>query len=357
MTDPLLLLLLLLLLLVLPAPSSSAPAPPWSPPTTVSPSQRALFQRWDGVAAALAEQATAGVLAALDDPVFRANLSSLHSGGAAALPAAQLLEEIEAQWAVSEVVHQFDAAVESPVPECNNCLDVDLQMMSTTSWLYNGWEVALQRSRDYFPDATLSGWLGGEAIYESQLGYPPFGNGSFEPGLRWPTGIAQAAERPIYTAVNSRRVDAGVPGFGSVSLVLSPKLARDATVLAPTDSGMYEGWCNTGGYSLLCAPATTKDACQNKSWFCDWTADPAGSGEGRCAGAATSPDIGSRADCSVWLQPQSTADGPLLGTMRHFRHLLLPNVTLPPPFGSTIYLTDPVGKPCLRRLPTLSLRL
>ena len=148
------LLLLLLLLLLLPvAPSSSAPPPPppWSPPTSVSPSQAALFQRWDGVAAALAEQATAGVLAALDDPMFRANLSSLHSGGAAALPAAKLLEEIEAHWAVSEVVHQFDAVAESPVPECDNCLDVDLEMVSSASWLYNGWEVALQRSRDYFP--------------------------------------------------------------------------------------------------------------------------------------------------------------------------------------------------------------
>ena len=60
-----------------------------------------------------------------------------------------------------------------------------------------------------------------------------------------PTLRSQAAERPVYTAVNLRKIGEGIPMFGQISLVLAPAIAKPMSVIAPFDTGWYETCCNS----------------------------------------------------------------------------------------------------------------
>ena len=56
--------------------------------------------------------------------------------------------------------------------------------------------------------------------------------------------IREAQERPIYTALNTRQVDAGNPVFGEISVVFDSAYAKNATFFSIVDSGAWEGVCN-----------------------------------------------------------------------------------------------------------------
>jgi len=51
-----------------------------------------------------------------------------------------------------------------------------------------------------------------------------------------PLLAAQAAERPVYNAINFRRIALGIPMFGPIALVLRPSVVRPMAVLAPQDT-------------------------------------------------------------------------------------------------------------------------
>ena len=103
-----------------------------------------LLARWRTESASRHAAATPSLLRALDEPLFRSNLSALlgpAAGGAAvaALPAAALLARAEAEWAVAETVHNFDPRPETTSMSCLNCVDPDLAIASNTSWFVNDW--------------------------------------------------------------------------------------------------------------------------------------------------------------------------------------------------------------------------
>jgi hypothetical protein len=104
---------------------------------------------------------------------------------------------------------------------------------------------------------------------------------------------AEAVQRPIYTAVNTRKVDVGNPTFGPVSAIFAPGFVRNMTLIAPIDTGAWEGECNKsldGGANAalhaddpgLCNGFRDAAACDNKAPdACDWRR-PAASGALRC---------------------------------------------------------------------------
>ena len=49
--------------------------------------------------------------------------------------------------------------------------------------------------------------------------------------------LAEAGQRPVYAAWNSRKVDVGNPMFGSISAIFAPDFVRNMTLIAPIDTG------------------------------------------------------------------------------------------------------------------------
>jgi hypothetical protein len=83
------------------------------------------------------------------------------------------------------------------------------------------------------------------------MGPPPHGN---DTRCRSPASLAEAQQRPLYTALNSRAVDAGNPPFGPIAAVFSNGYARNMTFIGVADSGMWESVCNrsfTGGDAFV----------------------------------------------------------------------------------------------------------
>ena len=71
--------------------------------------------------------------------------------------------------------------------------------------------------------------------------FRPFANGT---GAANPSTFAEAAERPIYTALNTRGVDAGNPEFGPISVVFETGYVRDMAFVTAADSGAWVAICN-----------------------------------------------------------------------------------------------------------------
>eukprot|EP01052_Picozoa_sp_SAG31_P013700 SAG31_NODE_831_length_11669_cov_3.410026_3_plen_365_part_00 len=132
------------------------------------------------------------------------------------------------------------------------------------------------------------------------FGFPEFENVTELSGNLVSYTLTEAIERPVYTAFNSRKVDVGNPMFGPISAVFAPDFMRNMTLIAPIDTGAWEGECNSsyGGAGLFqpnynpCAKIETESQCNvwtgtsdaegnadQKLKVCDWR-------EGRCVDTA-----------------------------------------------------------------------
>ena len=216
---------------------SAAPTPPGASggasPPTMTPYQRQLVRQAGVRAAAASAAATPALLAALKDPRLRANLSACcpHE---ATLSAEALLARFEAELVAAEVVHGFEASPASPTQA--GC-DVDLRLLRNSTHLPNLWELIFDGQRSVKP---LEVWGGGPAD-AAETGI--FGYRFFSPAkptaykdIVLPLLAAQAAERPVYNAINFRRIALGIPMFGPIALVLRPSVVRPMAVLAPQDT-------------------------------------------------------------------------------------------------------------------------
>ena len=78
------------------------------------------------------------------------------------------------------------------------------------------------------------------------FGFPEFHNVSKVAGYaeKGPS-LADAIERPIYAAWGNRKVDIGNPMFGPITAIFTPSYVRNMTLIAPIDTGAWEGECNT----------------------------------------------------------------------------------------------------------------
>ena len=164
------------------------------------------------------------LLAALDDGEFRTGLGACCKD-IAKLPAPELLEWWRAQIDVSEMVHNFNAAPDPDGHGGDPALSVYGDPKST--WFYNLWEIC-----PGVLNLTSRPCGGPEDAGETGMfRMPEFANG------KTPSSLAEAAQRPVYTAFNSRMVDAGNQHFGDVSMVYSPDFVKPMTIIAPMDTG------------------------------------------------------------------------------------------------------------------------
>jgi hypothetical protein len=211
--------------------SALQPHPPLPPRQT--PTQVAMMERWEREAKPLSRAATPVLLAKLGSASFRAALAAC-CPTAAAMPSAQLLAALRAEVRGAELVHNFPAVTDGTAM----VEDTSLAAERNASYFMNIWEYAFAVAHDF--DVTPAAAL----IEVNAFGFPPFtGGNATDPGSQ-PASFAEAQERPIYTALNARAVDAGNPNFGPISAAFAPSYVRNMTFVAPVDTGLWEMICN-----------------------------------------------------------------------------------------------------------------
>lgn len=160
----------------------------------------------------------------------------------ASLPGDELAERIRREVAVSEVVSGFSER------SANVDMSVD-DGRSGIGYFENIWEAGELHNYSWGSD-----WWPTMDTIESELyGMRPFSN------VGKPASLEEATERGPYCIVNLLRVDAGSPLYGNVSAVFATNLARDSSVVSPTDTGSWPGFCNVSdpykppGFEVNCS--------------------------------------------------------------------------------------------------------
>ena len=187
--------------------------------------------QWRSQAEKLSTEAAPALRAYLDSPAIRDVLKDC-CPGIAHEPADALLRRVNEELEASELVHNFGAR-----PTGNTVSDTTLQwQFYNASGYFSGiWEyIFLTNGSNNDPLIKV--------VEEDLRGFRAFGNGT---GAINPSSFAEAVERPIYTALNTRQVDAGNPDFGPVSVVFNTGYAKNMTFVTPADSGMFVAICNS----------------------------------------------------------------------------------------------------------------
>ena len=198
-------------------------------PPRQSPSQAALFDRVSRDAKSDSASATATILAYLDTAPFRAALAEC-CGSVAALPATTLLARFRAEVDTMELVHNFD-------PRGGEFGELNLTQWLRMDYDYNLWTMA------YLGNHTPSFLSNCDKAETGLMGFRPFSNVRRGSG-DLPHTLAEAWERPIYTALNLWHASTGNQKFGPISIVFNRTVADELTLLLPVDSGLWEGSCN-----------------------------------------------------------------------------------------------------------------
>ncbi|KAK3261696.1 hypothetical protein CYMTET_29408, partial [Cymbomonas tetramitiformis] len=169
--------------------------------------QYEMFVRAQSYASAASAAAVSEVLEAFNDPDFRSGLRAC-CPAIAQLSAASLLEYYRAQTDVAELVHDFDAVINSTHGPAG--ADVDLELAQKSAYQYNLWELQYLGLRP-----PQKGGHSPENYAEVDLlGFKAFSKGDA------PSSFAEAADRPLYVGLNQRVIDVGLPAFGTVSVIL-----------------------------------------------------------------------------------------------------------------------------------------
>jgi hypothetical protein len=217
---------LLLALLLLPGCSGHQPQPP-----SISTYQHHLLETVAAAAEPASIAAMSELVAALDAGSFRTALAEC-CPHIAQLTAPALFAELEAEFAVTEQVHNIRLPDGGGGPGGG---DVTLALAKTLSWFPNLWELPF-----------LSGHGGCDSMQDNAevelFGFRPFAEGG-NSAARWD----EVTQRPIYIAFNQMRLSLGNPIFGPISFVFSPAVVRNMTFVAPVDTGIWEMSCNHTG--------------------------------------------------------------------------------------------------------------
>jgi hypothetical protein len=296
---------------------SKSGCPNW--PGPCSSVQTTVMRQLERNAAAASSGATAEVLAAFDDSLFRKMLKDALPPGTTALdptaPAIELLARYRAEVAVAEPVHSFRGVGLHPTQ-----MSLQEAMNSTSAPSLWALQVMAQHAGDG-PAANAhgdhAGFGGMNAGEEGLFGFPAFTGMRHDPAWaakQWPKTLAEASDRPLYSSFNLRKISGGNDIFGPVGMVWRSTSMRARTILAPVDTGCFEYLCNSTWYAQLCDYFQSPELC-NVSWTskeCSWDTTIK-----RCQVNIRIP----AANCSQWAAPM-VASFP--GTLQHFDHLILP---------------------------------
>lgn len=238
-----------------------------------SPKQRAIVAAIRPRAVAASRHATPHLLRELDSQTFRAELgrqlAGVENGDELATAQSQeLLERLRAEASASEMVHNLaiwsenDPASEHECAPCDcgwacgsDTMNAPRTPVFERAQLDNLWLLGVEKrpgNGSVFVAAdTIVGWLWAAQTFEvAGLGcdqYTSSVSGALPSGATaspFPASVAEAAERPIYTILDLKKVDVGATDFGPVGLVFNKSQVAEATVFTPLDTGEWSFECN-----------------------------------------------------------------------------------------------------------------
>ena len=312
--------------------------PPVASSIQQSPNQRAIVAAIRPRAVAASTRATPQLLRELDSRPFRTELGRQLAGtGEAALAAAQsqvLLERLRAEASASEMVHNLAIwSAEDPASErrCAPCdcgwacgsdtMNAPRTPVFDRPQLDNLWMLGVEmrpgNGSVYVPPDTIVGWLWAAETYElAGLGCDPFTSsvsGALPSGATaaaFPASIAEAAERPVYTILDLKKVDVGAAEFGPIGLVFNTTQVSEATIFTPLDTGEWSYECNVTNQGRL----NTTRCCINRPLV--------SSPDEPCELCATNAECcqaeHSFLNCSAWAEFENAP-----GVAGHIDHILL----------------------------------
>jgi hypothetical protein len=280
-----------------------------------TPTQRARMAKLASAARKASGHATAQLEARLNRPSLRSALRAAGADTLAALPAAELARRWRAEVDVAEIAHGFDTA-----PNLN---DVDLQHAAALEYFPNQWELEVLYPRNLSDPAAQHGRWGADGYLSTMApaaaaetsphlyglpsftGRPPAG---VRPGIvpgKWPSSLAEAAERMVYGVLNSHRLDFPCAYWGNAAVVFNSSAVAPLLTLSPMDSGDFTAACPkvAGNFTADFCQGWAVDRCD--CWLCRPEA-------GKCAPSQS----GSSSACDVW--------DLTLGTSGSFDHILIP---------------------------------
>ena len=287
------------------------------------------------------------MLATFDDPLFRKMLKDALPEGTSTLdptvPATELLlryrygstglnihvgqrfyatthwtrarTHCRAEVAAAEAVHSFRGVGPHPTQ-----MSLEEAMNSTFAPSLWAFQIMAEQAGDGATanaESDHAGFGGMNAGEQGLFGFPAFSGMRTDPAWaakQWPQTLAEATDRPLYSALNLRKVSGGNDIFGPVGVVWRSTSMRNRTILAPVDTGCYEYLCNSTWYTQLCTFFQSPGVC-NGAWTgkeCVWD------------NHTKSCNVNIRipaANCSQWTAPM-VASFP--GTLQDFDHLILP---------------------------------
>jgi hypothetical protein len=200
------------------------------PPTKQTAFQRQFMTTIQTEAEVDSQAAEAAVLAYLDSAGFRRNITEC-CPTMAKLPAPEILARLTEELRAAEVVRNFNIAQDWTS-------EVNMSTWLKSKYDYNLWEMVFLGLHKM----ALSDYLPGCDQQEVDImGFPPFKG---VPRGAIPRSFAEAADRPIYTAVNLWKVSTGNQEFGPISFVFAPDYVKPMQFIVPMDSGIMRGECN-----------------------------------------------------------------------------------------------------------------
>lgn len=153
--------------------------------------------------------------------------SRLHS-----LSSGELLRRLRAEFAVLEVVHNFDVSGRHGIDQGGGAKvycgpDLTTEAGPQAEWFYNEWELHLKNMTPV-PDPKVV-----DDVQTQVFGFPTFAD---RRSPDWPT----ASDRFVWGALNIYRKSTGNPVCGPVAAVFSRAFIGDQAILSALDSGIRE---------------------------------------------------------------------------------------------------------------------
>uniref|UniRef100_A0A7S3JZZ1 ILEI/PANDER domain-containing protein n=1 Tax=Aureoumbra lagunensis TaxID=44058 RepID=A0A7S3JZZ1_9STRA len=200
----------------------------YSPPTEMTQVQKEVVQN----ATKNAESAskTANVAKLFDDQKVR-NFMQENCPSIASMSSEALAQGIDNELRYAELVSNFEA-------DGGGMDSFSLNDAQEDNYWPNSWEMIFLSNET---SLNCSDYIVQQAAEENLYGFPPFSstNNCIPPNFQ------AAANRPVYTAINSLRIDVGNPAFGDVSLVWRRSNFADvAGIVAHCDTGIWEFECD-----------------------------------------------------------------------------------------------------------------
>lgn len=162
----------------------------------------------------------------------------------------ELLHLLRREIAASEVCTGLPAAPSHFPGFPTYWWDMTLEEGLTSDALLNQWAVRLVHNQSFAPPPGPNqySWFDIQDDVETRLyGLKPFR----ERGE--PSSMQEAAERAVYTLVNTMRSDACSPLYGDVTFVMSAATVP-ATIISAIDTGEYAALCNFSASQALSSP-------------------------------------------------------------------------------------------------------